>query len=1545
MTLTMGLRYKNPDASADINLRLKDVAKKGFVSGGAVTPVSGVLQVSVAPFVCINYDGAVVRSDANVVLNPGDGIVNVVFLRARYVPLGSPIMQVQVAPVTSYLTDPEFDWLTVLAVVDLTVGAPHTAVDPSEIVYSWTDGVDTVERHAVDQQGRSFYRDPVENSGDLFTPGSLYLPPLADNRNGDVRLAVDTGSFYWWNEAGGLWEVFDEVPLNMHREHEHTNGITGDSDATTLQPSSLASTALIAAVPAGSGYTVNGRYVTAPTPMPFSQNLAGDPKFSSRGLVQASSDQLGVVTLEDSGNGDYRVKLTDPLSIAAARIIDISDAHGLGLFTLRFDPATGLSWADGEPVNVGVGTATGGDYRLYTPDYANWVDVRLTAGDALPGAVTDVYEVFASKKDDEHFLIGYFFWNGTAITDVTDKRYFGNLGTQELADEFKETLKTEWTDLRGNMVYSGGAMSVIGGLTMRITGPLIAYVGGKRFVVPVTTGVGNDGYTGITFPGAGAPQTRFVYVDAAGVLTLSATDPNTVPGLEFAEVGRVVGTAGTIVTNEDRRDPQLIVGQATRNARVIFSASSALVADHASSLTRTAYKLQRAGVNANTDLHVGKLHAEENELHSVTGPLVVIDDVTGLPNPVTDAANTTVTSLQPGETAPSILGAIAATQAAAIGVGVLLNGCVPSSIGAGVVSVTTGRLVTPAGKLITLDAIDTTDLSAEPDDIYVVYVDGSGVNHTVIGALDWRDNFLPVAVVNVVAGLVTDILDIRCHANGSMLEDSLSITHTTGSAFSQNRGNFKSLKAAMAFIGIFDTNQDIPRVFTVLGAHEEPSTIDVNAFPFQAFTASSALVGMQVKGVAAGSFGRAKLLWGTDGVVSAAPLLDCRNEITSVTFKDLQIEYLGNTGVNNDNCWLKNPGANLVVENCDFAPQTGVGQPLRCLVRYDVTTSLGGTTASLIPGALFKNCNFFDICAGTEVLSLETAALAGRIAIENCVFGGTSTYARVVNISSATATCDVTFDNCRVGAFNSAIIEAPVGVTGKLQVVNSTISASPGAALGPSSGTLDVINCVISESVSAYGTRLVSGCRLVGAAGLTGNSSTTFQDCDFFYQTTGRFTGSFKDLLGCSVRLGLDGRLEDSGSNDWIQTIDNCYISKSNDNANTNTWFDSAFRGTLFLSNTYVHYSGSSTDANALFQATGPGSQFYISNTHIRAGNRGVGNGAFTFSIRTAGISPGVVKISDCTVTGLFGSAIFVTHDAGVDDNSSSVIITGCHVSSSVSGVPAIYILGNLTGTGLQIGKVLVNGNTFDLGPAGNAILMEGFVHGEFNDNIVNSISTSQGLVQLGGSDVSELGLQESVTCCRNVFRANAHGYLIHVIDINKYANVSDNTMVVSAAGNVTCQIALDYTFLAARIDERVFMANHNQLTAITSSTTASVVAGILLDTGLSAGGNFGKAFAIGNHIYAGKSLATAGTAEAEIAFDSGPPSESVISNNVIEVLAAGGVGTCTCRTSGESAVMTDNIFHMNAGNTMNTANNATNRKGGTAANVGVVEENIEDLT
>jgi hypothetical protein len=134
-------------------------------------------------------------------------------------------------------------------------------------------------------------------------------------------------------------------------------------------------------------------------------------------------------------------------------------------------------------------------------------------------------------------------------------------------------------------------------------------------------------------------------------------------------------------------------------------------------------------------------------------------------------------------------------------------------------------------------------------------------------------------------------------------------------------------------------------------------------------------------------------------------MIDFRGQINSVKFTDLRFEYNGDTGVDSNNCWIKNPGQNLVVENCGFAPQSSVGEPLFCLVRYDVSTSLGGTTTSLIPGTLFKNCNFFDICAGTEMFALgtSTVAVTGRISFEDCTFSGPSTYGSVATVPNVTA--------------------------------------------------------------------------------------------------------------------------------------------------------------------------------------------------------------------------------------------------------------------------------------------------------------------------------------------------------------------------------------------------------------------------------------------------------------------------------------------------------------------------------------------------------------
>jgi hypothetical protein len=553
MAVKMILRWRNPDASADVNLRFKDVFKKGFVtmpegSGfeGKLTGSGGLpLQVTVAPFVCVSFDGAVVLSDAAATIAVTDLVKNYVVLRAKYRLLDSPVLEITALSETAYQNDPEQDFLHVLGVVDLT-GSPHTSVSSSLISY--------VERDEVDQQGRSSWKEPVASALDLpVGPGNM-------NRHGDIRLDTDTGSLFWWDNGLQIWKVFDEDAVIAHRDHEHGNGITGDSDPNTLLPSTMTNNMVIGPIPAGSGYTANGRYVTGIVGGPGAILI---PAPAVRGLVQVWADQDGVLS------SSYRVaKDADPLDISSACIVDISDNHPVSgaSFALRFTSPNLLSWDNGEPVVVN----TSGRFRLFRPNYIDWIDVQMNG--ALPGTSQDNYVVNASQKTDGNLLIAHFFVADVATVALgTDKRSFGNVGLPELSDTvMREAVHPQVRDLRGDMVFSGGACSDAGGLQLRVTGPIVVYLDGRRYEAP-------GSYTGETLA---ANDTSYVYVElVAGVptLTVSLTDPTTLPPFHFAPVAEVTTTAtiaGGSIT--DLRDPQIIVGQATRNSNIVLSKTSDL---------------------------------------------------------------------------------------------------------------------------------------------------------------------------------------------------------------------------------------------------------------------------------------------------------------------------------------------------------------------------------------------------------------------------------------------------------------------------------------------------------------------------------------------------------------------------------------------------------------------------------------------------------------------------------------------------------------------------------------------------------------------------------------------------------------------------------------------------------------------------------------------------------------------------------------------------------------------------------------------------------
>lgn len=1065
MTLTMGLRYKNPDASTDINLRLKDVANKGFVAGGDLEPVAGSLEIDVTPFVCINFDGAVVRSDATIRLPVAPGVVNYVFLRARYVPLGSPILQVQCVDAASFaaLQSVEGDWLHVVGTINNPI-AP--AVVAANISYT--------ARHIVDSQGRGFYRGVANDSG------SLPRGVPNQNRNGDVRLTLDTRSFFTWNSSippNGDWQQVNDASLNSHRDEEHHNGIVASSSASTLSPTATSTNINIANVPAGSAVTIDGMRVAGPAGPTLIAAGAGGR--TSEGLIQVWMNSLGVVSAE------YRLSYAaTPANINNVFITDISDNHAPGTFVLSFDSGdTSLQWNNGEPVLV----STGNKYKLYDPSYSQWVEVNVVS---LPSSnVTDSVQVFASRKTDTTFLIAYYRWNGsTTLSMEEDKRIFGNLDYPEMSDDFKNLeYAPRWAELRGSgMIWGGGdctRMEFPNSLMLRMTGPLVAYVNGRRFVVPVVSNTANGfvsngqfGYSGITIPDN---QTRYLYVNSSGSLICSAIDPTvTAPaGTYFAEIAKVVTASGLIVEPvEDRRDPTLIVGQATRDSRLVFSKTGTARWNE----SENSLYVEQNGSATGTSVTAGVFYAQDGVYRGL-GPIELNDDNSGTSVYVTDTAHEYLGPYQIGVPSPrdtSIVGAIADGQEAQrAGVG-CIDPCTVSSDGANEVTISTGTFFDFQGRKVVIGAPIAFNTTFLPNGSYDVFWNGSGAVFEIgsKGARVWR-NELVFAVFQKASGVVatTAVTECQLYATGNNCQEEFSIGADVASLASG--GNFSTLRKALVFRCCYGSSYSAPRRFAVYDQITEANKlVDFNDFEFA--LANDRLDGLHIYGspVTATSVNRAILRWGESGVISTAPFINFRNQVNSVKFTDLRIEYRGNSGSNNDNCWIKDPGANLVVENCGFSPDNNapVGSPLYCMVNYS-TGSLGGVAASpVLPGVLFKNCNFYNVCTGDEMFALTTASISGRLAFENCSFAGSgaSAYNRVVNVSSGTATCDVSFDNCSINGFTSTIIEAQLGATGKLQVMNSTLSGGAGARLAPTSGrVVDIVNCELASTLSIADSR------------------------------------------------------------------------------------------------------------------------------------------------------------------------------------------------------------------------------------------------------------------------------------------------------------------------------------------------------------------------------------------------------------------------------------------------------------------------------------------
>ena len=1002
MTMTMLLKWGNRDASADINSRFKNVFGKGFASGAVIT-VSGVdLTVDISDFTLVNFDGAVVVSDAAETVAVADGVNNFVVVRARHRVNDTPILQVQAMAEATYLVDPELDWLHVVGTVDLSSGGPHAAPPASSVQYE--------ERHELDLQGRASWRDPVANFATLPTP------PGDTNRDGDVRLVLDTGSLYYWDGTSALWRLFDEVSLTQHRDVEHTNGIVASSNAATLEPGVSGTDLTVQPVAVGDGYTVNGRFQSTPGVV---ETVAAGTIGAVRGVLQLAYDEDGLLIT------GYRVtKDADPLDIGFARIVSISDNHALGTFTLQYDqPSASLIWDGGIPVPV----VSGSVYRLTNSGGDAWVDVDVSG--VAPGlSVSDNYIVSASLKTDDTYLVGYWYWDGAAVLLLgEDKRIFGNLGLAEMSDDFKTgTLYPPMDDLRGDSIYSGGTVTALAGLNVSITGPIVAYFSGRRYVFAAA-------YAGLAM----TPSVlNYLYVTPTGGLTVSTTNPSSVAGLVHVTIATVNAGAGTIGVITDQRDPQLIVGNATRNARIQFSAIADLVATHSSGGFVTWRLRTNGGTHTPSTLDVYSVFTNGGTFSSA-GHVTLVNEASGIPVVLTDSAHDNTEILQPGSGSSSVLGAISDAQRAHRGVGT--TSLVTATHASGVVTIPVCEFVDFYGCLVRVESPADVAMAGSPAGAYAIVWDGASASFTKKGSISgaqalWRQDFV-FATLWWDGAAITEFISCSPISDGSDLSHGFSVNQDAGTD-PLRVANFATVREALSHIVAYTSSTDTPpRIVKLLGAIQETNGISFDTDMYVG--AKARLAGTQLVGspASSGTLGRATVQWGT----TASALWDFGlGQIPNIRITGVTFHYTGTADTGNtDICVVKNPGPGFVMDDILVTAVNGI----TCLAKWSAASSaLGPVTGTVPQRTELRRVRVEGLASGAPTgLILSGAASTGTLLLDNViitsVLGDPVGNVSLVSGTLSNITIQVRDSDLEAGSF---YFDSTAGIGGNTVTVTAT---------------------------------------------------------------------------------------------------------------------------------------------------------------------------------------------------------------------------------------------------------------------------------------------------------------------------------------------------------------------------------------------------------------------------------------------------------------------------------------------------------------------------
>ncbi len=1109
MALSTLLNWQNRDSSQDLNDRIQGFVDKGIASGGDITPSGVSLNIDIDPFVLMTYDGMLLTSDAVSTQAVADGVKNFVCVRARYVPLGTSIVQFEVMDEAAYLADPDQDHLHVVCTVELS-GGGFVSVPGSSVDY--------IEAHFIDKVSRDSWRASVDTMASL---------PLTKNLDGDVRLVLDTGSLYWWDGPGTTWQIFDEVPLQVHRDHEHVNGVTGDSDPLTLLPGVAGANLTANAVPPLSAYTADGRFVTAPA---VATSIAAGTIGAVRGLLEMAFNSSGVVSTS------YRItKDADPLDIGAAHILDVSDDHATGSTTLLFNSVgSTLQWAGGIPVPV----VTGNEYTLTDDTGQQWIRVSIVG--ALPGVVaSDNYTVNASIGTDATFLVGYWYWDGAVtLTLGRDKRTLGNLGDAQLSSTFKaEVLEPPHRDNRDFSPVSGGEVTLIAGLNFRVSGPVVCYLAGRRVIAP-------GSYSGITLVDN---SVNVIYIDSLGALQQTTASISTLS--DFVPLASVNIIGGVVSSNLDLRIPRLRVSlDDTAEAQIDVAPNSKVRVLKGG--TYDNYRFERAGAVTNARLSAGYgsfsvscFGTVVNAQDSVNNESALwTDDAVGGADPHRfahdDIANDIYLHRYPaddqmedhmiGSATPSIVGGFRFAQEARANTRGSVAPLTVTRVNDSLVSISVGTIVDGYGRYVEFPA--TTNLAVGSDGAHIVHWDPvteAFALATMGTLLSYQD---PLATCVRSGGVIdpTEIVDCQRHASAEFSRH----RSTIGPLIDGPQGaQFSDLEAAFLNSSCYAaTHADrMPTEFSFTGSISNLSAsgkgIDFSD-PRWGANGSDRIHGALVNSI------------GKDNSIAswsiAGPGITGLSR--STRFRSVQFFYTGAADAGNDDiCIFKDAAGGLDVQYCRLGL---LGELTHIAVWTSGTMNLNDSETDKPTQFLGCEADFSLTSGSSSAFRMVTpTAISGTLNIKDLGLGNSNPYSFVVDLGlddPNTKVPTIIIENSSLGNISGSVfnhvatgpLTPPTWSEAMKTVRNTRIAPAAGSSItiNPSSGgtslqlAVDLESCVFDdETTSLQGAFRVSNCTAVNDAGIISVRGVQITNCDFFSGCD--FSGIVSYASGSQMRI------------------------------------------------------------------------------------------------------------------------------------------------------------------------------------------------------------------------------------------------------------------------------------------------------------------------------------------------------------------------------------------------------------------------------------------